>query len=118
MWLLLLHKIEIMKQLLVIIAFFFGMHSWAQTPNTHSITISGQTDRAALWQIHQDLKADGLNFNYNPEFNNERKLVALSYTITDAAGVELDKVSQMNNLQSGGSIQIHLKKKNGKWVKE
>ncbi|MEN9394039.1 MAG: hypothetical protein RL362_260, partial [Bacteroidota bacterium] len=64
-------KLKLMKHLLLIVAFAFSAQLWAQNATSQNVNISGQTDRAALWQIHQDMKLEGLNFNYNPEFTSD-----------------------------------------------
>jgi hypothetical protein len=107
-----------MKHLLLIVAFAFSAQIWAQNATSQNINITGQTDRAALWQIHQDMKLEGLNFNYNPEFNSDRKLKTISYVITDSEGNVLEKIDAFVFGTNGNTIQIRLKKKNGKWVKE
>lgn len=111
-------KLNLMKHLLLIVAFVFSAQIWAQNATSQNINITGQTDRAALWQIHQDMKLEGLNFNYNPEFNSDRKLKSISYVITDSTGNTLEKIDAFVFGTNGNSIQIRLKKKNGKWIKE
>jgi hypothetical protein len=111
-------KLKLMKHLLLIVAFAFSAQMWAQNATSQNINISGQTDRAALWQIHQDMKLEGLNFNYNPEFNSDRTLKSISYVIMDAQGNTIDKIDSFVFGSTGTQIQIRLKKKNGKWVTE
>ena len=111
-------KLKLMKHLLLIVAFAFSAQMWAQNATSQNINISGQTDRAALWQIHQDMKLEGLNFNYNPEFNSDRTLKSISYVIMDVQGNTIDKIDSFVFGSNGTQIQIRLKKKNGKWVTE
>ncbi len=111
-------KLNLMKHLLLFVALVFGTQVWAQSATSQNINITGQTDRAALWQIHQDLKLEGLNFNYNPEFNSDRKLKSISYVISDAAGNTIEKIDAFVFTSSQSQVQIRLKKKNGKWTKE
>lgn len=111
-------KLNLMKHLLLFVALVFGTQVWAQSATSQNINITGQTDRAALWQIHQDLKLEGLNFNYNPEFNSDRKLKSISYIISDAAGNTIEKIDAFVFTNSQSQVQIRLKKKNGKWTKE
>ncbi len=111
-------KLKLMKHLLLIVAFAFSAQLWAQNATSQNVKISGQTDRAALWQIHQDMKLEGLNFNYNPEFTSDRKLKSISYIITDSQGNQLEKIDGFVFGTTGNNIQIRLKKKNGKWIKE
>lgn len=111
-------KLNLMKHLLLFVALVFGTQVWAQSATSQNINITGQTDRAALWQIHQDLKLEGLNFNYNPEFNSDRKLKSISYVISDAAGNTIEKIDAFVFTNSQSQVQIRLKKKNGKWTKE
>jgi len=111
-------KLNLMKHLLLFVALVFGTQVWAQSATSQNINITGQTDRAALWQIHQDLKLEGLNFNYNPEFNSDRKLKSISYVISDAEGNTIEKIDAFVFATSQSQVQIRLKKKNGKWTKE
>ena len=60
----------------------------------------------------------GLNFNYNPEFNSDRKLKSISYVISDAEGNTIEKIDAFVFATSQSQVQIRLKKKNGKWTKE
>jgi hypothetical protein len=110
---------KIVKNLITLVLALFTMNAMAQSTNPIHITINGQTDRGALWQIHEDLKTQGLNFIYNPEFDNQRRLVKLSYAVKDAAGNEIIPNTDVpGNFQQGAMAQIKLKKVNNLWVKE
>jgi hypothetical protein len=46
------------------------------------VTINGQTTREELALINKEMRAQGLVFNYKPQFDNDRKLLSLQYKIT------------------------------------
>ena len=72
------------KNLFALVLALITFNAFAQSNTPIQITINGQTDRGALWQIHEDLKVQGLNFIYTPEFDNQRRLTKLSYSIKDS----------------------------------
>lgn len=108
-----------MKNIITLLLAFITINAFAQNSNPIQITINGQTDRGALWQIHEDLKAQGLNFIYNPEFDTQRRLIKLSYAVKDAAGNEIISNTEVpGNFQQGAMALIKLKKVNNQWIKE
>jgi hypothetical protein len=112
-------KTNTVKKLITLVLALITFSAMAQSTNPIQITINGQTDRGALWQIHEDLKAQGLNFIYNPSFDNQRRLVKLSYSVQDAAGNEVIANTDVpGNFQQGAMALIKLKKVNNHWVKE
>jgi hypothetical protein len=46
------------------------------------VTINGQTTREELALLNKELRAQGLVFNYIPQFDNDRKLLSLQYKVT------------------------------------
>lgn len=46
------------------------------------VTISGQTTREELALLNKEMRAQGLVFNYIPQFDNDRKLLSLQYKVT------------------------------------
>ena len=111
-------KIQV-KNFITLVLALITFNAFAQSNNPIQITINGQTDRGALWQIHEDLKGQGLNFIYTPEFDNQRRLVKLSYGIKDTAGNEIVSMTDVpGNFQQGAMALIKLKKVNNHWVKE
>jgi hypothetical protein len=107
------------KNLFALVLALMTFNAFAQSNNPIQITINGQTDRGALWQIHEDLKVQGLNFIYTPEFDNQRRLTKLSYSIKDSAGNDIIANTDVpGNFQQGAMAIIKLKKVNDHWVKE
>ncbi len=108
-----------MKNLFSLVLALITFNAFAQSSNPIQITINGQTDRGALWQIHEDLKGQGLNFIYNPEFDTQRRLVKLSFGIKDTAGNDVIANTDVSgNFQQGAMAVIKLKKVNDHWVKD
>jgi hypothetical protein len=104
------------KNFISFILAFIALNAFAQSSNPIQITINGQTDRGGLWQIHEDLKSQGLNFVYNPEFDNQRRLTKLSYCIKDESGnFVISNTDVPGNFQQGAMALIKLKKVNGVW---
>lgn len=64
------------------------------------ITINGQTTREQLAQIRTDLLGQGLEFRYQPNFDSERHLIGISYTVvrnSDAVTLGETSVMQLQN---------------------
>lgn len=112
-------KNQEVKNIFTLIIALFTINAFAQSANPIQITINGQTDRGGLWQIHEDLKAQGLNFIYNPEFDSQRRLVKLSYSIKEATGQEVIGNTELpGNFQQGAMAIIRMKKVNEHWIKD
>lgn len=77
------------------------------------VTISGQTTREQLGQVRADLIAQGFKFNYSPEFDGERRLIGLTYTISANDG-QLNGAGYHKSLQNpNSSLTIHINKTQG-----
>jgi hypothetical protein len=46
------------------------------------VTINGQTTREELALLNKEMRAQGLVFNYKPQFDNDRRLLSLQYKVT------------------------------------
>jgi hypothetical protein len=92
---------------------------FAQNTNPIQININQSTDRGQLWQIHEQLKAQGLVFQYEPVFDNERRLTHLKYTVLDNNGTVIVPTAEtQGNIQKGTSVHITLIKENNVWKKQ
>ena len=112
-------KNQEVKNIFTLVIALFTINAFAQSANPIQITINGQTDRGGLWQIHEDLKEQGLNFIYNPEFDSQRRLVKLSYSIKEATGQEVIGNTEVpGNFQQGAMAIIRMKKVNEHWIKD
>lgn len=108
-----------MKNLFALVLALITFNAFAQSNNPIQITINGQTDRGGLWQIHENLKNQGLNFIYNPEFDAQRRLTKLSYSIKDSSGHDVISNTEVpGNFQQGAMEIIKLKKVNDHWIKD
>lgn len=76
--------------LIATIALFAGIESSAQniiSADQISVSINSSTTRQELYQIRTDMEAQGVLFNYQPEFNQDRVLVAIKYELRDSSKV-------------------------------
>jgi hypothetical protein len=107
------------KYFLVVIAVSISSLIFAQTSNPLQIDINNTTDRGQLWQIHEQLKTQGLVFQYDPVFDSERRLTHLKYSIVDNNGnVVVAQSETQGNIQKGTSVHITLIKENNVWKKQ
>lgn len=105
-----------MKRVLAIIALFAGLSAGAQniiTAENISIEITNETSREALGTMRNDLSAQGINFTYSPQFDNNRRLVAISYRIALASGPVLGEIKQATVNAPGSKTKFTLAKQDG-----
>lgn len=86
------------------------------TSENISITINGTTSREQLWQLRQDLQAQGVDFQYTPRFDNERKLISIQYTVKRADGTLLGTAGNDQLANPSQNSKIVLTKENDKFV--
>ena len=110
---------KITKLFVLALAILTGVTAFAQTTPPLHVDITGTTDRGQLWQIHEQLKAQGLVFQYEPVFDNERRLTHLKYSIADNSGnIIVPSTETIGNIQKGTSVHITLVKENNVWKKQ
>jgi hypothetical protein len=110
---------KLMKHLIVAFSLMMGTAVFAQTTNPIHVDVTSTTDRGQLWQIHEQLKTQGLVFQYEPVFDSERRLTHLKYSIQDNAGnVIVPSTETIGNIQKGTSVHITLVKENNLWKKQ
>lgn len=105
-----------MKRILAIFAIFAALTSGAQniiTSDNISVEINGETTREALNTLLGELSAQGINFTYSPQFDNTRKLVAISYRIALSNGTILGEVKQVGLAAPGSKTKFTLAKQDG-----
>lgn len=77
-----------LKVFLIAICTFACSEVFAQqqviTSETVDVTISGETTREQLAIINKEMRAQGLVFNYIPQFDGQRKLLSLQYKVSTA----------------------------------
>jgi hypothetical protein len=97
----------------------FSTYAQNITPNSAHVVINAQTDRGQLWNIYESLKTQGLTFNYEPTFDNNRRLINLTFSISDSAGNSVvSKTTSSGNFQTGTTMEINLEKEGNHWVKK
>jgi hypothetical protein len=111
-----------MKKVRIIIAalaILMGGSLFAQnviTSDNISITINGTTTREQLWQLRQDMQVQGIDFQYTPRFDNERKLISIQYTVKRADGTLLGTAGNDQLANPAQKSKIVLTKENEKFV--
>ncbi len=111
-----------MKKVRIIIAalaILMGGSLFAQnviTSDNISITINGTTTREQLWQLRQDMQVQGIDFQYTPRFDNERKLISIQYTVKRADGTLLGTAGNDQLANPAQNSKIVLTKENEKFV--
>jgi len=110
-----------LRSLLVAAALTIGTSVMAQniiTSNEVSLTLSTTTTREQLFQLRNDLIAQGLDFQYTPQFDANRTLIGITYSVrTTTGGLVVCKSNNNVNL-TATSAHIHLVKQNGKFVEQ
>lgn len=105
-----------MKRILIILAIFTSLAASSQnviSSENISVEITNETTREALIGLRTDLSAQGINFTYNPQFDNNRKLVAISYRIALTNGTVLGEVKQATVNAPGSKTKFTLAKQEG-----
>ncbi|MFN6380446.1 MAG: hypothetical protein ACK4WD_14295 [Flavobacteriales bacterium] len=105
-----------MKRILAIFAIFAAFTADAQniiTAENISIEINSETTREAIYTLTNDLSAQGINVTFNPQFDNTRKLVAISYRIALSNGTILGEVNQVGLVAPGSKTKFTLAKQDG-----
>lgn len=76
----------------------------AQSQENIDLTISNETSREQLWEMHEALKAEGINFKYQPQFNQDRVLTGIAVQVQTAEGLEAN--FENLNLVDGAKVKI------------
>lgn len=98
------------------IALFAGVESSAQniiSADQISVGINSSTTRQELYQIRTDMEAQGVLFNYQPEFNQDRVLVAIKYELRGNNGQILGKYESGPLANPNANAGFRLSKQNG-----
>ncbi|MFM7233472.1 MAG: hypothetical protein ACKO7B_18840 [Flavobacteriales bacterium] len=97
-----------MKNILAALMLCIGTAVFAQSSNTIDITINGQTSREQLAQMRKDLQAQGILFNYAPQFDNQRRLTAIQYKVSTADNVQIGEGGHSALQQTGAAVTFHV----------
>jgi hypothetical protein len=104
------------KAILFAIVMVFSMAMSAQNTITATeahFTINNATTREGLLQLRNDLKAQGYDFRYQPQFDNQRHILSISFKITANDGALLGEGGHTSLNNSDASITIHINKTAG-----
>jgi hypothetical protein len=105
-----------LRMILVAALFAVGLNLNAQqiiNATEAHVTITGEMTREGLAQLKLDLKAQGYEFNYAPDFDPQRKLAGIRYTITANDGAISGNGYHKTLLNPSSSLTIHVNKTNG-----
>lgn len=97
-----------MKNILTALLLCIGTAVFAQSSNTIDITINGQTSREQLAQLRKDLQAQGILFNYAPQFDNERRLTSIQYKVSSTDNVIIGEGGHSALQKSGAAVTFHV----------
>lgn len=104
-----------LRTLLFTICFAAGFGAYAQnviTATEAHITITGATSRQDLATLRNDLMAQGIDFRYIPNFDAERNLISLDFTVSANDGTVTASAMNMNMKAPNASIIFHVNKTN------
>jgi hypothetical protein len=105
-----------MKKIFAILVIFAALSANAQNiinSENISIEINSETSREALIELRTNLTAQGINFTYHPQFDNNRKLVSITYKLALANGPVLGEVKQAVLNAPGSKTKFTLSKQDG-----
>lgn len=97
-----------MKHLITAILVCASTILFAQSTANVDVTINGQTTREQLAQMRKDLQLQGIVFNYAPQFDNERRLIALKYKFSTNENVLIGEGEHDTLQQTGANVTIHV----------
>jgi hypothetical protein len=106
---------KMLRTLLFTICFAAGFSAFAQNTITSTeahITITGATSRQDLATLRSDLLAQGIDFRYTPNFDAERNLISLDFTVTANDGAVSGSAMNMNMKNPNATIVFHINKTN------
>jgi len=108
------------KLVLFAATFFFGTVAFGQniiTSNEVNVTINAETSREQLFQLRNELLAVGMDFQYTPQFDQNRKLISISYAVRSTSGnITFVDVPSPVGVISG--TQFRLVKQGDTWKKK
>jgi len=111
---------KLIQTLLITGALLLGGSAMAQnivTAEQVQVTINGSTTRESLAQMRQDLQAVGLEFRYQPQFDNDRHLTGISFMIHDlTSGQEFGGASEDNFMNPSKYTSFRMTKAEGAWA--
>lgn len=82
-----------------------------------NVTINSETTREQLFQIRNELLTVGMDFLYTPQFDQNRKLISLSYSVRSTTGNQT-LVEVATPVSAAVGTQIWLTKQGDTWKKK
>lgn len=107
------------KTVLTSLCITIGLSLSAQnviTATEASVTINHETTREGLVQLRTALLAQGYDFKYSPIFNNDRKLVSISFNVSANNGQVVGSGSHNSMLNPAASMTFQLNKTTGNFA--
>lgn len=89
-----------------------GAYSQITASEAH-IEITGNTTREELGVMAQTCHENGFDFRYQPQFDAQRRLAGIKYTLTTADKNLKGEGEHMKLQSEGASLTLHLNKAKG-----
>jgi len=110
---------KIIRIALVAAACFTGSVAFSQNIVNNEqvqVTINGTTSREDLGNLRYQLEALGIEFNYHPQFDNERKLTGIHYKLRYIGQETYFTEQDQQGMQSQHTFtKFHLNKVGNNW---
>lgn len=98
--------------LFVSVIFTFVAKAQISATDAH-INITGNTTREELGVIAQSCYENGFDFRYQPQFDAQRRLTGIKYTLTTTDKSVKGEGEHMKLQSEGASLVLHLNKTKG-----
>lgn len=104
-----------MKNLVTLFfAVILSLRSYSQiTASEAHIEITGNTTREELGVMAQTCHENGFDFRYQPQFDAQRRLTGIKYTLTTADKNVKGEGEHVKLQSEGASLTLHLSKAKG-----
>jgi hypothetical protein len=102
-----------LRLIIASVALFAGLNSSAQNTISQelvNVTISSETSREDLMYLRKDLLAVGVNFDYSPTFDNNRRLMSIEFSVK---GEGFTKEFKMPAFTNNDAVQVNIARQSG-----
>lgn len=103
-----------LKSIITVLALFVSVSAFSQnviTSENVKVTINGETSRQDLALLRKDMLAVGVDFQYQPSFDQNRRLTAIQYNVKRSSdSAVLGETSQENLSDPSVKSVFHLVK--------
>lgn len=102
-----------LRLIIASVALFAGLNSNAQKTISQelvNVTITSETSREELMYLRQDLQAVGVEFDYSPRFDNNRRLMGIDFSVK---GEGFTNEYKMPAFANNNAVQVNIVRQNG-----